>query len=116
MGEDEALERQQRKLGTVLESSETVAGEGGGDLVMKGDRGGDHMMSNMQIDEDDDPLNPECDVLAEVQIKLITTMLDLRLFREAERILEKLLEEDEEDVQCWYLTALLHISEGSKEK
>ena len=45
--------------------------------------------------------------------------MDLGMFTEWEDVLEKLLEEDEEDVQCWYLISLINVYtdnlEGAKE-
>merc|ERR1712122_334755 len=55
------------------------------------------------------------EVAKEAQIKLVTTLLDLRMFDESETILEKLRDEDEEDVQCWYLLSLLYVCRGDSE-
>ena len=53
---------------------------------------------------------------AELQIALVRTMVDLSMFEEAENILECLLDNDEEDVQLWYLLGTCAAAKKSLEE
>lgn len=65
-------------------------GAGGGEIVEENTNNGEGLN---EVEEQ---------VPAEIQIKLVTTLIDLRMFEEGEQVLANLLQEDEEDIQCWY--------------
>merc|ERR1712086_1132100 len=48
----------------------------------------------------------------EVRIALCRALIDLSLMEEAREVLLELLEQDEEDIQVWYLLACSHLSEN----
>eukprot|EP00392_Amoebophrya_sp_AT5.2_P008575 g8603.t1 len=81
-----------------------MSGEGEG-------AGGGEIVEEMESTNNGEGLHEaEEQVPAEIQIKLVTTLIDLRMFEEGEQVLANLLQEDEEDIQCWYLLSLLNVS------
>ena len=50
------------------------------------------------------------------RMRLAENLVDLELIEEALLVLSTLLDEDEEDIQAWYLTAACHLVAKEKEE
>ena len=67
-------------------------------------------------DEDSDSVSVSSELLAAepfpVRLNLAKTMIDLQMVPEALAVLHSLLDEDEEDVEVWYIVACAHMVAG----